>query len=267
MSSAPSVRRSCFSSQVPAASTTSVPPISSRSTSGENSARSRAEPIDAETPASPSRRKRRSSASSAPYARTSAALERLSSATALRLPLRRRFSRDSWRRRRESAREASQNAGATTNESSAKQQQEPLGNGGGEIPADESYGSARDGEAEVREREWSERVKIARDEHAVDEGLEEPDRGGLDCGRNEAGREHNRRGAQEWPQVRPEPAHDDEEGRRRRRRFFRRAQGAACIGHDRLRRRHEDGRSASVRPCLTSCSRSACVCATCGTCA
>src|SRR5207245_3721666 len=79
----------------------------------------------------------------------------------------------------------------------AKQQQEPLGNGGGEIPADESYGSARDGEAEVREREWSERVKIARDEHAVDEGLEGPDRGGLACGRNEAGSEHNRRVAQE----------------------------------------------------------------------
>ena len=133
-------------------------------------------------------------------------------------------------------------------EPGAKPQQESFGNGGREIPADESHGSSRDGEAEVREREWSERAKIPRHQDAVDEGLEQPDRGGLDCRHEEAGREHNRGGAQEWPQVRPEPAHDDEEGRRRRRRFFRRAQGAACIGHDRLRRRHEDGRSATVRP-------------------
>src|SRR5439155_597721 len=155
MSSAPSVRRPCFSSQVPAASTTSVPPISSRSTSGANSARTRAEPIDAETPASPSRWKRRSSASSAPYARTSAALDR-------------------------------------REEPGAKPQQESFGNGGREIPADESHGSSRDGEAEVREREWSERAKIPRHQDAVDEGLEQPDRGGLDCRHEEAGREHNR---------------------------------------------------------------------------
>ena len=49
----------------------------------------------------------------------------------------------------------------------------------------------------VTDREWSERAKIPRHQHAVNEGLEQPDCGGLDCWGKEAGREHHRGGPQE----------------------------------------------------------------------